>query len=108
MIANLASLLDRLKEFFLIRIGCEQPFRVVEHLQHSPYEVCVLCQNNGGSWLTISTKNIFFDRIRVRQTSLEDLGYLWFLVRDTSFGIIYRLDVGPRGNVIPAQRVFES
>jgi hypothetical protein len=34
-IVNLASLLDCLKEFFLIRIGCEQPFRIVEHLQHS-------------------------------------------------------------------------
>src|SRR5260370_32471267 len=30
--AYLAALLDRLKVFFLIRIGCEQPFRIVEHL----------------------------------------------------------------------------
>jgi hypothetical protein len=93
------------KEFFLIRIGCEQPFRIVEHLQHSPYEVCVLCQNDWRSWLTVPTKNIFFDRIRGRKISFEDLGYLWFLVRDTSFGIIYRLDMMRPSSSTAAYRV---
>ena len=99
MIGNLATLLDRLKKFFLIRIGCEYPFHIVQHPEHRPDEVCVLCQNNGRSWLTIPTKNIFFDRVGGWQTSFEDLEYFPHLVRNLSLRIIYRMGVGPGWNI---------
>jgi hypothetical protein len=95
MIANLASFLDRLKESFLIHVGYEQPFRIIEHLQHSPYEVCVLCQHRR-SRLAISTEISSSIASEVGQTSFEDLGYFRLQACDISLGIIYRMSIRPR------------
>ena len=49
--------------------------------------------------VSISTKDIFFDLIRARQTSFEDLGYFRLQACDISLGIIYRMSVRPRRNI---------